>query len=195
MEGEGTFSSLQHPLSTYDEYFHLKLTNWTIEEGITKIQHMMDCSCLYIESIQLPESLQIIDEYAFFSCARLKSIVIPQGVKIIHKNAFKYCNRLKTVTNLSDQTVYLPNHPSFETLPGTIYDYYVDGKAAVTVPPGKTAVGVARKYIVALESDGGTLNNYNENRNIYFQVGDPPKTSKSKEKRLCILWLDSKITF
>lgn len=181
VEGEGAFSCSHDPLSSDEEYYHLKLTHWTIGEGITKIKDMMDWSVMYMESIHLPKSLQIIDEYAFYFGIRLKSIVIPNGVKMIHKNAFESCHRLEKVTNLSDQTVYLPNHPSFGIRRGTIYDYYVDGKEAVTVPPGKTAIGKARKYIVALESHGGTIKG-NPGRDIYFRSGEPLKLPGAKKK-------------
>ena len=181
VEGEGAFSCSHDPLSSDEEYYHLKLTHWTIGEGITKIKDMMDWSVMYMESIHLPKSLQIIDEYAFYFGIRLKSIVIPNGVKMIHKNAFESCHRLEKVTNLSDQTVYLPNHPPFGIRRGTIYDYYVDGKEAVTVPPGKTAIGKARKYIVALESHGGTIKG-NPGRDIYFRSGEPLKLPGAKKK-------------
>ena len=107
--------------------------------------------------------------------------MIPEGVKSIDEKAFYGCVRLKTITNLSDQTVYLPEHPSLSETRRSLYDYYIDGKAVVSVPPGKTAVGSARKFLVKLVPDGGKLKG-NTSRDIYFQPGKPLKLPKAKKK-------------
>ena len=47
-----------------------------------------------MESITLPESLEIIEEYAFYNCKNLKSIVIPESVTTIAQNTFKGCTSI-----------------------------------------------------------------------------------------------------
>lgn len=185
VEGEGIFDTSVTNLVNYDGKYRPmmpKLKYWIIEEGITKIKNSSFSNGFgYMESIQLPKSLQIIGEEAFSNAKRLKSIVIPEGVKSIDEKAFYGCVRLKTITNLSDQTVYLPEHPSLSETRRSLYDYYIDGKAVVSVPPGKTAVGSARKFLVKLVPDGGKLKG-NTSRDIYFQPGKPLKLPKAKKK-------------
>lgn len=74
-------------------------TNIAILEGV----HTID-GCAFrretrkiIMSIQLPESLEIIDDYAFDFCEKLERIVIPSNVKKIGKGAFSLCTELKEV--------------------------------------------------------------------------------------------------
>lgn len=50
-----------------------------------------------IKSIQLPESLVIIENWAFDHCDKLKRIVIPAKVKEIGQGAFNWCRALEEV--------------------------------------------------------------------------------------------------
>ena len=50
-----------------------------------------------IESIRLPESLEIIENWAFDKCNKLERIVIPAKVKEIGRGAFYSCSELKEV--------------------------------------------------------------------------------------------------
>ena len=51
-----------------------------------------------IESIQLPESLTAISEYAFTGCKNLKNLVVPNSVVAIYDYAFYDCEALTNVT-------------------------------------------------------------------------------------------------
>ena len=50
-----------------------------------------------IKSIRLPESLEIIENWAFDHCDKLKRIVIPANVKEIRQGAFCSCRVLEEV--------------------------------------------------------------------------------------------------
>ena len=50
-----------------------------------------------ISSIQLPESISTIDEFAFYKCNYLKKIVIPKSVIAISKDAFNNCENLSII--------------------------------------------------------------------------------------------------
>ena len=54
-------------------------------------------SCQYLREIILPESLEKIDERAFYMCTRLRSVKIPDGATEIGKGAFAHCERLSRV--------------------------------------------------------------------------------------------------
>lgn len=47
-----------------------------------------------LETIVLPESIQLIDKNAFSGCTKLLDIKIPSGVKVIRENAFSGCEYL-----------------------------------------------------------------------------------------------------
>ena len=50
-----------------------------------------------IESIEIPEGVTSISDYAFFGCDLLKNIEIPNGVTSIGEYAFDYCYSLSTI--------------------------------------------------------------------------------------------------
>lgn len=50
-----------------------------------------------IESIRLPESLEIIEDWAFDKCKKLERVIIPAKVKEIGRGAFYSCPELKEV--------------------------------------------------------------------------------------------------
>lgn len=50
-----------------------------------------------IRSIQLPQSLEIIENWAFDHCKKLEHIIIPAGVREIGRGAFYSCSSLREV--------------------------------------------------------------------------------------------------
>lgn len=58
----------------------------------------------YMESIELPQSLEKIGEWTFYNCNKLEEIVIPANVKEIGKWAFCGCRNLKHVEVLGEKT-------------------------------------------------------------------------------------------
>lgn len=199
IEGKGTLGLLfpfgeQDPLKEKKKLLNTRAMHYVIGEGITKIEKSFTKYC-HIKSIHLPASLKEIDDDAFWGCLHLESIVIPHGVEKIGKTAFDNCQRLRTVTNYSSAEVYLPNHRDLNNelavVPFSInlfdsngmpYSYYVDGKISTTVPPGKTAIGKAIQYQATLNSDGGTLSQYNSRRYVYFRFGELLKLPTVKRK-------------
>jgi len=53
--------------------------------------------CRAINSVVLPEGLQVISDKAFKGCDVLKSVIIPDDVKSIGKEAFKECKYLNSI--------------------------------------------------------------------------------------------------
>lgn len=51
-----------------------------------------------VESVQIPESVTAIGQYAFKDCVNLSSINIPNGVKSISAGAFQNCRRITALT-------------------------------------------------------------------------------------------------
>lgn len=52
------------------------------------------CDCTNLDEIELPETIQNIEEYAFYNCTNLKKVIIPQSITSISRFAFNNCPEL-----------------------------------------------------------------------------------------------------
>lgn len=68
-----------------------------IQDGVKKIGKSAFCFCESLKTVKLPDSLIEIDEEAF-AYISIDSIVIPNYVEVIREKAFSNCNSLKSVT-------------------------------------------------------------------------------------------------
>ena len=64
-----------------------------IPESVKNINHAFQYSS--VESIKLPNSIKVIDRYAFSDCPSLKKITIPASVEEIGDHAFENCPSLE----------------------------------------------------------------------------------------------------
>ena len=112
--------------------------------------------CTYLK---LPDSLREITNFGFSQFTQLREVTIPAGVEIIGQKPFAHCRNLRIVRNLSSQTVDLPlGHfldSETDDLPGRIW--YVNGKKATKVPPGKTARAKEQSFSLKYKLNGGKL--------------------------------------
>ena len=62
----------------------------------TAIELRAFSDCAYLESVELPESLESIGNQAFLRCVRLRTVTpfLPDSVKLVDKSAFNGCTRL-----------------------------------------------------------------------------------------------------
>lgn len=72
-------------------------TEYTVPEGVERIEHNAFYKAVNLEKIILPNSLKNIGEYAFLGCSALKSISIPKGVIELYSGAFANCKSLESV--------------------------------------------------------------------------------------------------
>lgn len=88
-------------IDTYNSYFRncIGLERITVLEGVKEIGGF--CYLSNLKEVSLPESLQVISQYAFAECISLVRINIPDGVTEIGYNAFSKCNSL-TSLSISD---------------------------------------------------------------------------------------------
>lgn len=75
-----------------------KVTFAKTTNGVITIRKKGFYNCKKLDTIVLPEGLQVIEEYAFDSCGSLQEINIPASVTTIGDNAFTRCFKLATVT-------------------------------------------------------------------------------------------------
>lgn len=73
-----------------------EITNVTISDGVTSIGSSAFCYCS-VKSITLPFGLKHIGSSAFFNCPNIQQINIPDSVEYIDPYAFSCCKGLHTV--------------------------------------------------------------------------------------------------
>lgn len=179
LKGEGPLGDYLSPEYSSDCRAFGKM-HWKLDEGITRIAGINNNACRYMKSIQLPKTLETIDDTAFRNCINLESITIPENVETIGPTAFRDCISLKRVENHSRQTVYLPTYPMDNAPEYVRYNYYVNGKLTAIVPPGKTAIGKAKLYRVYLNTKGGKLKkNYSF---VSYRFAEPLTLPAAKKK-------------
>lgn len=91
--------------STYGSEKALCSVTFGENSQLTSIGEGAFFMCKNLNSIVIPESVEVIGETAFNACTSLESVVIPGGVSTIGRGAFWYCTALKNVTILDGVTV------------------------------------------------------------------------------------------
>ena len=71
---------------------------YSIRKGVKVIAKNAFLHCLYLDNINIPNSVISIGSNAFKGCWSLKSINIPESVTCIEDYAFFYCNSLISIT-------------------------------------------------------------------------------------------------
>ena len=83
----------------------LKNISFASDSKVKSIPVGAFCYCTNLESVTLPNSLEIINTAAFCNCGKLESIKIPDSVKTIQSEAFDECHNLYEVTGGKNVTV------------------------------------------------------------------------------------------
>ena len=85
------------------------ITELTILEGVTSISRTAFAECRFLYSVELPNSLKIIENNAFSSCDNLGFVDIPSGVSKIGGSAFSDCYNLRRIVLPRDLTEFDPS--------------------------------------------------------------------------------------
>jgi hypothetical protein len=73
-------------------------TDYTVPDGVLRIERCAFFSCKHLVNVNLPESLEFIGDQVFAYCERLKTITLPKNLKYIGGGAFDYCKNLEAIT-------------------------------------------------------------------------------------------------
>lgn len=70
-----------------------------VKDGVRLLADESFGVCLYLISVELPSSIEVIGEGAFSNCFELERVSIPKGnnLKHIYKNAFSGCEKFLTI--------------------------------------------------------------------------------------------------
>ena len=81
---------------------------------VTGIAEQAFDGCALIKSVEIPNSIQMIDSQAFLGCSDLERIVIDNENLVINKNVFDQCNKLNILEFKENEFLLLFNNPSDE---------------------------------------------------------------------------------
>jgi len=129
-------------------------TSLTVPEGVTTVADSACYSCISLESVSLPSTLKVIENYGFCDCRALESITLPEGLEIIGYYAFASSTLLETIEipasvesiggeafadceSLTDIFVDT-NNTDYWSIDGVLYDY--NEETLLCVPSTKTRV-------------------------------------------------------
>ncbi len=77
----------------------LPVTHIVISGHIKKIGKAAFADCKYLDSVVIPEGVEIVEEKAFANCKSLKKIVLPASLKKLANNAFEGCGDIEILSN------------------------------------------------------------------------------------------------
>ena len=104
----------------------------TLGDKVTALPDYAFSNCVYLASVEIPNSVTSIGDGAFSSCADLTSVTIPNSVTLIGENAFFGCWGLTSVT--------IPN--SVTSISDNVF-YLCSGLTEVIVPPSVETIGAS----------------------------------------------------
>lgn len=136
----------------------VKCSAYKIKEGVERIgEHAFENST-GIKEIELPESLKIIDDYAFFS-TEITKICFPKKLEKIGKAAFKFCRNLKSA-ELPDSLRVIGDESFFDS-----------GLTKVKVPKNVAKIGINAFTIRKNEIDTRGVEDFSvDSNNPYYYI-------------------------
>lgn len=108
-----SYNSRESPFSMNKQY----VIHVFIESGVTSIGQMSFYECENLQTIEIPNSVELIEEYSFFGCNSLTSITIPDSVETIG-NYWKLLETiLSAIAVLLLQLIYKTKLHQLPTIP------------------------------------------------------------------------------
>ena len=130
-------------IEDYAFYCCENLTNITIPDTVTHIGNHTFYNCWNLSSINIPNSVVSIGDTAFGDCSSLTNINIPDNITQLGRTVFYRCERLANI-NVSINNLY------YSSIDGNLYNkdkteliQYAFGKNSThfTIPNGVTKIG------------------------------------------------------
>ncbi|MBQ8431756.1 MAG: leucine-rich repeat domain-containing protein, partial [Clostridia bacterium] len=93
--GEGAMKNYERDYSIW--FGNQSIKKVVITDGVTTVGDHAFGWCMYLTSVELPETLISIGKSSFYLCSKLESITFPASLESIGDYAFDFCEKLKTV--------------------------------------------------------------------------------------------------
>ena len=117
------------------------MTSVNIPNSVTSIENWAFSYCSGLTSVTIPNSVTYIGGYAFYRCSGLTSVTIPNSVTTIGESAFADCSSLNSINVASGNTHY-------SSIDGVLYNYVQDtliecpgARTSLTIPNSVTSIG------------------------------------------------------
>ncbi len=107
----------------------LKLSEYSVPEGVQSIGHGAFAYCEALREIELPNSVTSIEDGAFFYCTALQEIRLPNAVTRVEEKAFSFCKALRKI-DLSDSVTSI----------GVFAFAYCENLQEIDLPDGLTGI-------------------------------------------------------
>lgn len=128
------------------------LTLVTIGSDVVRIGQYAFGWCWYLESIEIPDAVEIIDDYAFCDCEELISATIGTGVETIGEGVFAWCLALPEITVADENANFVSYDGVLYNMDMSILVQYPaglvdeEGWGWYMIPEGVTAIGGGAFY-------------------------------------------------
>lgn len=125
ISGTGDMYDYSEEPAPWSEYSDI-ITSITIDYGVTSIGTSAFTGCSNVQQINIPDSVEHIDPYAFSFCKGLHTVQLPSSLTLISEELFAECDNLKnlsipdTVTEIGANAFLRCKVFSLETLPSGI---------------------------------------------------------------------------
>lgn len=118
---------------------------------ITKIGNDAFCSCTFITSITIPNTIKSIGSQAFFCCSSLVSIKIPNSVTHIGGSPFSRCNSLISIIVERGNSKY-DSRNNCNAIIETATNTLIQGCVNTIIPDGVAHIGECAFYASSIKS-------------------------------------------
>ncbi len=142
------------------------LEEYTVPDGVTEIAESVFAHNKTLRKVNFPNSLKVIDDYAFFCCTALEEVILPVGIEKIGSCAFDECNNItqlnipESVTYIGDYAFVYSNIENTENVDGCIYidnilvDFDPDtfNGNVLDIREGTRLIAVSGSYLLSVDT-------------------------------------------
>ncbi len=125
----------------YKAFEYCTSTSITIPDSVSIIDEFAFMNCGNLVNVDLSDSVTVISNSAFTKCSALESITIPRSVTKIGDNVFEGCVSLEDITVDSDNSYYFSQNGVLLSKDGTkLITCPMGKKGAYTIPSSVTEI-------------------------------------------------------